>query len=170
MMSWWTFSDVFEENGPRTEPFDGGFGLIASGSIRKPSFNAFKLLHTLGTERLDNPGDLLVTRRKDGTLVIAIWNLVEMDKLKNGRRTTVVMEFKGVKPNAVVSIRRLDALHGNTQAAYESMGSPRYPTLAQIKELNEASKIGRPDLIVLREGKVELDLPADGLAILEIAK
>jgi xylan 1,4-beta-xylosidase len=80
------------------------------------------------------------------------------------------MEFKGVKPNAVVSIRRLDALHGNTQAAYESMGSPRYPTLAQIKELNEASKIGRPDLIVLREGKVELDLPADGLAILEIAK
>ena len=29
MMSFWTFSDVFEEDGPKHEPFDGGFGLMA---------------------------------------------------------------------------------------------------------------------------------------------
>src|ERR1700723_2263666 len=55
IMSFWTFDDVFEEDGPKREPFDGGFGLIAPYSIRKPSFNAFAMLHHLGDERLANP-------------------------------------------------------------------------------------------------------------------
>lgn len=37
MMSFWTFSDVFEEDGPKKEPFDGGFGLMAMGGIKKPA-------------------------------------------------------------------------------------------------------------------------------------
>jgi xylan 1,4-beta-xylosidase len=27
-MSYWTFTDIFEEAGPRTTPFHGGFGLL----------------------------------------------------------------------------------------------------------------------------------------------
>src|SRR5215469_8122354 len=81
MMSFWTFSDVFEENGPKKEPFDGGFGLIAMGGIKKPSYVAFGLLHNLGAQRLDMPAtDILVTRRQNGTLVIAAWNLVDPDQ------------------------------------------------------------------------------------------
>lgn len=45
MMSFWTFDDVFEEGGPIAKPFDGHFGLIANGGIRKPSYYAFALLH-----------------------------------------------------------------------------------------------------------------------------
>ena len=40
MMSYWTFSDVFEEQGVVKQPFYGGFGLIAAGGIPKPSFYA----------------------------------------------------------------------------------------------------------------------------------
>jgi len=76
MMSFWTFSDVFEENGPKREPFDGGFGLIALGGIKKPSYTAFALLHELGQERiLQDSSNVLVTRRRDGSLAIAAWNL-----------------------------------------------------------------------------------------------
>src|SRR5208283_4591918 len=50
MTSFWTFSDVFEEHGVKREPFDGGFGLIAPGGIKKPSYSAFALLHRLGEE------------------------------------------------------------------------------------------------------------------------
>ena len=78
MMSFWTFDDVFEEDGPKREPFDGGFGLIAPWSIRKPSFNAFAMLHHLGDERLANDSkNALVTRRPDGTLVVAVWNMAD---------------------------------------------------------------------------------------------
>ncbi|EQD32410.1 glycoside hydrolase family 39, partial [mine drainage metagenome] len=54
LMSYWTFSDVFEEQGVISTPFHGGFGLIAVGDIPKASFNDFTLLHWLGDLRLAN--------------------------------------------------------------------------------------------------------------------
>lgn len=71
-MSYWTFSDVFEEQGVVKQPFYGGYGLIAEDNIPKPAFNAFSLLHRLGDQRLAVSSDnILVTKRADGSLVIA---------------------------------------------------------------------------------------------------
>jgi xylan 1,4-beta-xylosidase len=168
MMSWWTFSDVFEENGVRREPFDGGFGLMAAGGIRKPSYNAFALLHMLGEQRLANSAEVLLTKGKDGTLVIALWNLVEMDQLQNGRVKEFALDFRNVQQHAAVAIYRLDAQHGNSRAAYQAMGSPRYPTRSQVKQLNEAAQIGMPQVSNLKSGKLKLDVPVNGLVILKI--
>ena len=52
MMSYWTFSDVFEEQGVVKTPFYGGFGLIAERGIPKPAFRVFELLHELGDQRI----------------------------------------------------------------------------------------------------------------------
>lgn len=69
------FSDVFEEQGVVKRPFSGGFGLGAAGNIPKAAYNAFVLLHRLGTERLQVDSDsVIATRRKDGSLAIAAWN------------------------------------------------------------------------------------------------
>src|SRR5580700_10103015 len=81
MMSFWTFSDVFEEDGPGREPFGGSFGLVALGGIKKPSYSAFALLHKLGKERiLQDSSNILITRRRDGSLAIVAWNLVDPDQ------------------------------------------------------------------------------------------
>lgn len=130
MMSFWTFSDVFEEDGPKKEPFDGGFGLMAMGGIKKPSYVAFGLLHQLGDERLANPAkDVLVTRRKDGTLAIAAWNLVAPDQQGSGK--LLHLRFAGVPKDAHLSVQFMDNQHGNTLAVYQAMGSPPYPTPAK---------------------------------------
>src|SRR5260221_12297178 len=77
MMSYWTFSDVFEEQGVLKTPFYGGFGLLAEGSVPKAAFNDFALLHHLGDTRLQVKSEnVLVTRRKDRLLVGAAWNLL----------------------------------------------------------------------------------------------
>jgi xylan 1,4-beta-xylosidase len=170
MMSWWTFDDVFEEQGVTREPFDGGFGLIAAERIKKPSFYDFSLLHKLGDERLTNPsGNVLVTRRKDGALAVAAWNLVDMDKVANGTPLIMQLEFKGVAPAARVSIQRVDETYGNPMTAYHSMGSPRYPTQAQIAALNAASALPAPEERRLVNGVLKLTLPVNGLAVIEIA-
>ncbi len=66
-MAYWSFSDVFEEQGVVKTPFYGGYGLIAADGIPKPAFNVFKLLHKLGEERIQLDSDFaLLTRRKDG--------------------------------------------------------------------------------------------------------
>jgi len=167
MMSFWTFSDVFEESGPRRDPFNGMFGLIALGGIKKPSYNAFALLHKLGDQRIANDSrNLIVTRRPDGTLVIALWNLV--DPGKQGSPLPLLLYFRGLKPEAVVRISRLDADHGNTLAAYQAMGSPQYPTPAQVDALNRAATLASPEIQHLESGKLSLTLPVNALYIVEI--
>ena len=167
MMSYWTFSDVFEEQGPVKTPFYGGYGLIAEGGIPKPAFNVFAMLHELGVQRIAEPEDnVLVTRRDDGTLVIAAWNLVEQDA--TGPDKTITLDLKGVPPNARVSIRRSDAQHGDTLAAWDKMGKPRYPSLEQIAALKKASEPGPPEVRSLDGDHLTLTLPPRGLAVIEI--
>ena len=50
--SFWTFSDIFEENYFPSVPFHGGFGLLNLHGIAKPTYRAFELLHQLGDELL----------------------------------------------------------------------------------------------------------------------
>ncbi len=169
MMSYWTFDDVFEEGGVKTTPFDGGFGLIAPGRIKKPSFYDFALLHRLGDLRLTHAADdVLVTRRKDGTLVVAAWNLVDMDKLAQGSPLTLHLKFKDVARQANVSIERVDEAHGNPMTLYKSIGSPRYPTMKQVAALNAASALPPPEHQRLKDGQLDISLPVNGLALIEI--
>lgn len=167
MMSFWTFSDVFEESGPKKEPFDGGFGLVAMGGIKKPSYVAFGLLHQLGEERLANPAkDVLVTRKKDGTLVIAAWNLVDPDQ--QGADKVLHLTFAGVPKDAHVSVQLADNQHGNTLAVYQAMGSPRYPTHAQVEQINQAAVPSPAESTQLRDGLLDLTLSPNALALIEI--
>jgi xylan 1,4-beta-xylosidase len=122
MMSYWTFSDVFEEQGVIRVPFFGGFGLIAIDHLPKPSFNVFRLLHTLGDERVpEKADDVPVTKKRDGTLVLAAWNLVEPGV--SAPPKSITFTFQGVKGNDSVRISRVDHAHGDVLAAYDKMGA-----------------------------------------------
>jgi xylan 1,4-beta-xylosidase len=167
MMSYWTFSDVFEEQGVIKTPFYGGFGLMAEDGIPKPAFDAFELLHTLGTQRLPVAADdVLATRRKDGAVVIAAWNLVEPGA--GGADKTIDFDVKGVAADARATVRRVDAAHGDTLDAWKKMGSPKYPTQAQIAALRKAAEIGPPQVQALHGSQLTLTLPPMGLALIEI--
>jgi xylan 1,4-beta-xylosidase len=168
MMSFWTFSDVFEESGPKKEPFDDGFGLIALGGIKKPSYVAFSLLHKLGDRRLTNSApNALITQRDDGTLVIAVWNLVDPDQQGSVKRFH--LQFRGVAEDAHVSIQSLDSQHGNTLAAYRSIGSPRYPTQGQVQQLNRVAELPAAQSTRLNKGSLDLDLSPNALVVLELS-
>ncbi|HTD54603.1 MAG TPA: hypothetical protein VK670_04430, partial [Silvibacterium sp.] len=166
IMSYWSFSDVFEEQGVVKRPFYGGYGIVAERGIPKPAFRAFEILHDLGDERVAEPeNDVLVTRRKDGTLVIALWNLIEPQA--TGPDKTFTLDIKGARGSRA-TIRRVDATHGDTLDAWKQMGSPRYPTQAQIAALKKASEIGQPETVSLKVGQLTVTVPQRGLAVVEI--
>jgi xylan 1,4-beta-xylosidase len=167
MMSFWTFSDVFEEGGPNPGPFTGGFGLRAYGGINKPSYYAFALLHQLGHERLNNPShSVIVTRTRNGGLVIALWNLV--DPGKTGRTKTVRLQFSGMPRNAPVTLTRVDHDHGNVLPIYRAMGSPRYPTPKQVAAMNAATALPAAQAARLRGGVLSLRLQPNDLVLLRV--
>jgi xylan 1,4-beta-xylosidase len=166
MMSYWTFSDVFEEQGVVKTPFYGGFGLLAEDGIPKPAFNAFKILHRLGEQRIDvNSDSALLTRKKDGSLVLAVWNYAPPEHA--GAAKTVTLRFQGGQyKRALVST--VDPDHGDVHSIYEKMGSPRYPSLAQIQQLKRAAEIPPAAERNLKGGELTVTLPSYGLAVVEV--
>jgi xylan 1,4-beta-xylosidase len=167
MMSYWSFSDVFDEQGVVKTPFYGGYGLVAENDIPKPAYDDFMLLHELGDVRLPAPVDeALVTRRADGMLVIAAWNLVEPGA--DGSDKTVTFELKGVADGTDVRIRRVDADHGNTLDAWKKMGSPKNLTPAEMRALREDAELGPAEDASIQDHHLSVTVPPMGLAVIEI--
>ena len=176
-MSYWTFSDVFEEGGVIRSPFYGGFGAIAEDEIPKPAFNAFVLLHKLGNTRLDRDAhSVLITRTSSGALAIALWNYAPPDGT-GSRYTpppaarplrTFDITVRNIDPSAHAQLWRVDDQHGNVMSAFDAMGRPPWPTRAQISTLQAAARLSAPEELKLDQGRLQVQVPQHGLALLRI--
>jgi len=162
-MSYWSLSDVFEEQGIVKTPFYGGYGLMAERGIPKPAFRAFELLHRLGDRRLSNPSeDALVTQRADGTVVIALWNYVEPGE------SVAPKTFQLDVKNSLAKHYRMqlvDPDHASSLKAWKQMGSPVSPTLDQIAELKKASEL---EPAVMHPISDPITVAPQGLVVLEL--
>jgi xylan 1,4-beta-xylosidase len=170
-MSYWTFSDVFEEGGIANSPFHGGFGLIAAGGIPKASFNDFRLLHELGSQRLAASSDsALVTRRADGTLAIAVWNYAPPGT--GGDTRTYQVAFRNAAPARRAYVWLVDRDHGSALTAWRAMGEPRFPTVEQHRILLQAAELPAPRIETLAPGdpRLTLQLRPHALALIELAR
>jgi xylan 1,4-beta-xylosidase len=167
MLSFWTFSDVFEEGGPIAKPFAGMFGLRAKGGINKPSYYAYGLLHQLGDTRLANASkDVIVTKTVGGGLVIAAWDLV--DPGQHGSTQVIDFAFRHVALDARVTIQRVDADYGNVLRAYAAMGEPLDPAPEQVYQLNRETALPSPEETTLHDGQLRLSLTPNALALIKI--
>jgi xylan 1,4-beta-xylosidase len=167
-MSYWTFSDVFEEQGVVKQPFYGGYGLIAEDGIPKAAYNAFKLLHWLGHERIPVDGDALVTRRPDGTLAIAVWNYTAPEETGSPRQLRLAI--RGIEGIRRARIEIVDQQHGSALAAWEAMGRPVDPTRAQIRQLRISATTLDSSTALLQpdDPTVTLTLRPKALALVQI--
>ena len=177
-MAYWDFSDVFEEQGVSRTPFYGGFGLIAADRIPKASLNVFAALHLLGESRLANASEeALVTRRADGTLVVAVWNYSAPDGIGAGYTpppagARAVKRFEltlvGAAAGAKVSMVRVDDEHGSPIKAFDAMGRPPTPTREQIVQLRAAGQAAPAEQASFKGGKLTVAVPEHGLVVMEI--
>jgi xylan 1,4-beta-xylosidase len=170
LMSYWTFSDVFEEQGIVRTPFYGGFGLIAAGGIPKAAFNAFVLLHKLGDKRIDVDSDsVLATVRADGSLVIAVWNYAEPQE--TGKEQTITLQIKGLSGHRQARITTVDPEHGSALGAWEKMGRPATPSRDQLAQLRQAAMLPPSTRRGLGTGgQLELVLAPKALTLVEVTK
>jgi xylan 1,4-beta-xylosidase len=165
-MSFWTLSEVFEEGGPPMAPFQH-FGLRAIGGINKPAFYDYALLHQLGTERIANASrNAIITRRPDGSIAIAVWNLVDPDDAPRSRQ--VSLHLLGLPLNSAISVQRVDARHGNALPLYAAMGRPSSPTEAQVERMNHETALGDGERSSLKDGSVTLNLDSNALLLVTI--
>lgn len=74
-MSYWTFTDIFEEAGPRFAPFHGGFGLLNTQGIKKPAYYSFAYLNKLGSTELSNSdSSSWICKNAKGEVQVLFWD------------------------------------------------------------------------------------------------
>ena len=152
-MSYWTYTDLFEEPGPPTAAFQGGFGLLNPQGIRKPAFFAYKYLHALQGESLktSDPQALLATQ--GGNVTAVIWDFEQPDQKVSNRpfytklypahaAAPVALQVTHLAPNTAyrVEVYRTGYHANDADSAYIEMGSPKALTSAQIVHLNELTR------------------------------
>ncbi len=163
IMSYWSLSDVFEEQGVVKTPFYGGYGLIAERGIPEASFRDFELLHRLGDRRLANPSEnALVTERADGTVVVALWNYAEPDE--KGAPKTFQLAVTGSQAKHYL-MQLVDPDHASALKAWKDMGSPVSPTLDQIAKLRKASELEPAEMHAIGD---PITIQPQGLVVLEL--
>ncbi len=162
IMSYWCFSDVFEEQGVVKTPFYGGYGLLAVRHLPKSAFWAFDLLHELGNTRLEIPSEnALATMRSDGTIVVALWNYAEPGEYVPDKTFRLA-----VKGNArTYRLRFLDPDHGSGLKAWKDIGSPISPTPQQAQAIQKAAT---PNPAQERPIGDPITLVGQGLAVVQI--
>lgn len=181
-MSHWVLSGSYEELGVADyilKEGDMGWATMVQG-IARPSFNTYKLMHRLGQERLAAEGPALAARGRDGAVSALVWNLAEAvqpagipgstaERKVTGVGKRLDVRFDGARAGARAKVRFVDQDRGSPMPAWRAMGSPRYPTMAQIEVLRKAADIAQPvDMRLDRNASLSLDLPPEGVALVEL--
>ena len=151
-LSYWTFTDVFEEHGAGDAAFHGGFGLINYQGIVKPAFHAYRFLHQLGGEEIAREPGFVATRNHSGGLRALAWNYPEEcpsappmansweeaeKTLSIGSAKDLALRVTDVSPGTAFWVEVVDADAGFAGRAWRQMGSPSSPSREQTEILKD---------------------------------
>jgi xylan 1,4-beta-xylosidase len=182
-MSHWTLSSVYEELYVPYFMFkegDSGYGILAQHSIAKPQFNTYKLMHRLGDRRLHATGPVLASRTVGEGAAILVWNLADvpqaagipgarMERTVHGQSHRYDITLRGARAGQAVRVSYVDQARGSPLPKWRELGSPQYPTPAQLAEIRSASETAAPEMHALGPaGSLSLELPPEGVALLEL--
>jgi xylan 1,4-beta-xylosidase len=187
-MSYWTYTDLFEEPGPPTAPFQGGFGLLNPQGIRKPAYFAYKYLHALQGESLKTSDPQAMLATKDGNVTGVIWDFQQPDQKVSNRpfytkpvlshpAAPVKLQVTRLAPNAAyqLEVHRTGYHANDAYTAYLEMGSPKQLTPEQVTKLNDLTRdLPETDKVVKSDAKgmlgVTLPMNSNDIVLINLVR
>jgi xylan 1,4-beta-xylosidase len=185
-ISYWTFTDVFEEGGAGLGPFHGGFGFVNEQGIHKPTFHAMAMLHRLGSTIALQTEHGVLTRTADDAVAGVFFNYpesmgersvastnsyAEADRLAGeGPARRITHTVAGLPAGARYTVEVLDLEHGNVAHAWHGMGEPLNLSRQDVADLRRvADDLARHVLTVDADGVLAIDLELSPWAVASIA-
>ena len=175
-MSYWVFTDIFEEPGPRMEAFHGGFGLMNMQGIKKPAYFAYQFLNALAPTELKNTDtQSIATTDGKGNVDVLLWDFTQTlpDGINNQAyfikdlpakdKGKVQLRVNGLKAGAyTLTTSRVGYRQNDAFTSYIDMGSPKQLTVSQVAAL-KATSTGKPaeqrKVQVAKDGSFSANLP-----------
>ena len=142
--SYWTFSDIFEENYFPSVPFHGGFGLMNLYGVPKPIYRAFQMLRALGATQIPVAGEhptvaAWAAHDAQGTRAVLINQAMPRHPIEDERVSLQVKPVAGSRPRSV-TLSRIDSAHADPAEAWRKTGAPEYLKPAEVEALMRASE------------------------------
>lgn len=131
--SYWTFGDVFEEQGVPSRPFHGGFGMIANQSIPKPTLWVFHFFSSLTGTCVHRDEHSVILRRADASYEGVAWNICKAER--EDATLTLHLPLHG---DCVLTTETVDETTCNPLKAWHDMGEPVSLTDSQLRFLRQA--------------------------------
>jgi len=170
-MSYWVFTDIFEEAGPRFTPFHGGFGLLTTQGINKPAFYAYQFLNKLGAIEIANTDSRSWACKDDkGGVQLLFWDfsnthpgdtvnnqvyyLRDLPAKSKGKATVSLSGM--AKGKYKLEVYKTGYKVNDAYATYRAMGSPSQLSREQvttIKNTNSGKPVLTETVIVQSDGK-----------------
>jgi xylan 1,4-beta-xylosidase len=189
-MSYWVFTDIFEEPGPRFTPFHGGFGLMNYQGIKKPVFYSYAFMNQLGeTELLNTDASSWACKDAKGNVQVLFWDFTIThpgDSVNNQvyyvrdlparPKGTVKMEIAGMPAGRyALEVYQVGYKVNDPYTTYLSLNRPNQLTKDQvnyIKKQNDGSPVSRKDITVTSSGRYseELTLRENDVFLVKLIK
>jgi xylan 1,4-beta-xylosidase len=177
-MSYWAFSDQFEEPGPPREPFHGGFGLMNVDGLRKPAFFAYQFLGQLYGEEVPVEAPHVVVTREGVKVRVLLWdyeppkadapnNPFYTRELPAAPLADAELSFSGL-PAGVYKVSRVGTgwQRNDVYDAYVGLGKPAgkdahlpAEVLAKLQEASSGKVEALPEVVVDATGRARVVLP-----------
>ncbi|AXY78569.1 glycoside hydrolase [Paraflavitalea soli] len=189
-MSYWVFTDIFEEAGPRFTPFHGGFGMLTIQGINKPVFYAYQYLNRLGNIELANTDTASwACRDAAGNIQVLAWDFTNThpgDSVNNqvyyirdvpsASKGKLKIHIAHVADGMyAVEVYKTGYRSNDAYSTYLSMGKPAQLSklqVDQIKKQNDGSPVSR-EVITIKNGvpfSKELDMRENDVYFLNLIK
>jgi len=170
-MSYWVFSDIFEEAGVPVKPFHGGFGLLNLQGIRKPAYFAYRYLNELGDRELATTDEhARVCRDAVGGVQVLFWDLTHPSPQTNfldqtlfarvrppAPKGSVTLQLTGLKPGAyAIEAHGTGFQRNDPYTQYLAWGAPDQLTREQeagLTRLTTDAPLFRETVTVAGDGK-----------------
>lgn len=168
------------------QPWSAGYRQLATNGVDLAVMNVFKLFARRGPNGVaatsDNqmpldavlrdgvrgPADVGVIAARDAgqrRVAVLLWRSHDHDV--PGPDARIDLRVSGVVPAATGRMWRVDPAHANAFGAWQAMGPPGRPTVAQTAALKRETVLVSED-VCLKDGRPDLSLPREGVALIEL--
>jgi Beta-xylosidase len=188
-MSYWVFTDIFEEPGPRYTPFHGGFGLLTIQGIPKSAFYSYQFMNRLGNTELENADTRSWTCKDEhGGVQVLLWDFTNTlpDSANNQAYYIKDLPAKS-KGKAKISLSNMpEGTYGlaiykvgyrvnDAYTGYVDMGRPSQLNRQQVeilKKQNDGAPVLTDVINIKADGRYlkELDLRENDVYLLKVIK
>lgn len=166
--SYWTFGDIFEERGVPFTPFHGGFGMMANGGIRKPTFYSFKFFKDLTGKCVLKNDNAVVCLDDEGVYRGVVFN---SNVKRTGEALDIAMSLEAENGKYSWILKTVDEKTCNPLKVWHDLGEPANPSPWQLELIKGNDKpFVTTSIVEAKSNKVDIELHVEeyGLEYFEI--